>query len=205
MGAVLVVHYMAEHGGHVARAVLGCPGSLDPASSVGVDFGRLPRESIERHRALVANPKVRAVRDLLERGDLARARPLMPEAELDAWNDEFIAAILPGTVCDPARAPSWPGGAGWWAWMMTNADVARRARLDASAFRGIAAPVLILRGECDYVPESAIAEYRRLLPAAQYVPIAGAGHLIHVERPDVYTGQVRAFLDAEPIVNDHQD
>jgi pimeloyl-ACP methyl ester carboxylesterase len=56
----------------------------------------------------------------------------------------------------------------------------------------------VLRGECDYVSETALAGYRQLLPAARYLSIEGAGHLIHVVRPDLYSEEVRAFLNAEP-------
>lgn len=37
---------------------------------------------------------------------------------------------------------------------------------------------------------------RGWFPAARFVTVAGAGHLVHTDRPDVFAAEVRAFLEA---------
>lgn len=61
----------------------------------------------------------------------------------------------------------------------------------------ISHPVLALHGECDRVSPVAIS--RRLvdaLPNGRLAVVAGAGHWIHVDRPDRFRGLVEEFLNA---------
>ncbi len=57
-------------------------------------------------------------------------------------------------------------------------------------------PTLLIRGRLsDLVTEEQAEEFLRLVPHAEYVDVAGAGHMIAGDRNDVFTDAVTAFLD----------
>ncbi len=57
-------------------------------------------------------------------------------------------------------------------------------------------PTLLIRGRLsDLVTEEQVADFLRLVPHAEYVDVAGAGHMIAGDRNDVFTDAVTAFLD----------
>jgi pimeloyl-ACP methyl ester carboxylesterase len=61
--------------------------------------------------------------------------------------------------------------------------------------RGVRSKALIVRGDDDrIVPESAAALYAESLPNATSETIAGAGHLIEMEQPDVLARLVASFI-----------
>lgn len=58
-------------------------------------------------------------------------------------------------------------------------------------------PVLALHGECDRVSPVEVSERLvEALPAARLDVVAGAGHWIHVDRPDEFCSLVGEFLSA---------
>ena len=75
-------------------------------------------------------------------------------------------------------------------------------REDAEATWGeIRAPTLVVLGqESDYLPrlgaDGTIEALRAAYPGADVVSIEGAGHMLHIERPDAVAPVIEAFLDA---------
>ena len=68
-------------------------------------------------------------------------------------------------------------------------------------WRGIRAPLLALAGaESSYVtqlgPESAVQDFLRCVPGSTLATIEGAGHLLHLEQPDLVARLIEEFLDA---------
>lgn len=56
-------------------------------------------------------------------------------------------------------------------------------------------PVLFIRGgESDYLPENHLPSITRVFPAAELKTIAGAGHWLHAEKPEIFTKIVTDFL-----------
>jgi len=56
-------------------------------------------------------------------------------------------------------------------------------------------PALFLRGgRSDYVPDTAVAEIRRLFPRAVLETVDGAGHWLHAEQPAEVQRRLRVFL-----------
>lgn len=65
-------------------------------------------------------------------------------------------------------------------------DAARRLRM----------PTLLVRGaRSEIVTETELAEFRALAPAAEFVDIAGAGHMVAGDRNDAFAGAVLDFLE----------
>jgi pimeloyl-ACP methyl ester carboxylesterase len=75
-------------------------------------------------------------------------------------------------------------------------------REDAEAcWRGIKAPLLMLLGEqSEYLtslgPDGTEEAFRALIPGIEVVRIAGAGHMLHIEKPQLIAPLVENFLSA---------
>jgi pimeloyl-ACP methyl ester carboxylesterase len=75
-------------------------------------------------------------------------------------------------------------------------------REDAEAtWRETRAPTLVVLGqESDYLPrlgsDGTIEALRAAYPGAEVISIEGAGHMLHIERPDAVAPVMEAFLDA---------
>ena len=72
--------------------------------------------------------------------------------------------------------------------------------------RRLTLPTLLIRGRLsDLVTEEQAAEFLRLVPHAEYVDVAGAGHMIAGDRNDVFTDAVTAFLDRSSLISRTRD
>ncbi len=97
----------------------------------------------------------------------------------------------------PGAVPCWPPGysdRGPW----LEAGLRFLAEADAGeAARQLRLPVLVVHGGTDRVIPAAAGEgLAHLLPAAAFRLIPGAGHAVHVTRPEAVASAVAAFLAA---------
>jgi pimeloyl-ACP methyl ester carboxylesterase len=70
---------------------------------------------------------------------------------------------------------------------------------NAASFAAIPCPVLVLAGAEDRaIPPSQQKKIPSVIPRAVYEEIPGAGHVVYLERPDVFWPRLRRFLDAAP-------
>ena len=75
-------------------------------------------------------------------------------------------------------------------------------REDAEAcWRELRAPLLMLVGEesdmlAKLGTDGTTAAFRAIFPRIEIVPIAGAGHMLHIEKPELVAPLVESFLDA---------
>jgi pimeloyl-ACP methyl ester carboxylesterase len=82
-----------------------------------------------------------------------------------------------------------------------NSEHARDAHHDVMSGKAerLTLPTLLIRGRLsDLVTEDEVAEFLALVPHAQYVDVAGAGHMIAGDRNDIFTDAVIGFLDSAP-------
>ncbi|KZM69369.1 alpha/beta fold hydrolase [Nocardia terpenica] len=63
-----------------------------------------------------------------------------------------------------------------------------------SQWRAVRAPALLLEGEHGITPPGQMRAMAETHPNARHVLVAGAGHLVHGDRPSVYRTQVERFL-----------
>jgi pimeloyl-ACP methyl ester carboxylesterase len=61
-------------------------------------------------------------------------------------------------------------------------------------WRAVQVPALLIEGEFTITPEGQMLRMRDERPGTGYVRVAGAGHLVHDDRPDDYRAAVEAFL-----------
>lgn len=196
-GAELCTHYLATHSERVERLVLVSPGALYPEEWGDEDpcdlQGRASPEAQRRFREMIGS-RFWAAAALLEVNPAA-AHAFLPDAEGDAMFRHMVALVLEGGVCEPGSLP--PGedfSFGMWANLMTDEDYdLERPRIDDALGR-LDTPVLILRGECDYCVPEVAAQYEELLPGAALIDVAGAGHFLWLEAPDVLADRAGRFL-----------
>jgi pimeloyl-ACP methyl ester carboxylesterase len=78
----------------------------------------------------------------------------------------------------------------------TRSSIVDPERLQAAA-RALTIPTLLVRGRVsDLLSEEGAQELMRLVPHAQMVDVAGAGHMVAGDRNDLFNDAVVNFLDA---------
>ena len=69
-------------------------------------------------------------------------------------------------------------------------------RLLADAARSLSIPTLLVRGrESDLLSEQGVAEFLELVPHAEFVDVAGAGHMVAGDRNDAFNDAIVSFVD----------
>jgi proline iminopeptidase len=60
-------------------------------------------------------------------------------------------------------------------------------------------PVLIIKGECDYVVWEVTYKYKTVFPNSTLLYFKGAGHMPYLEKPNLFIDAVGAFLLDRPL------
>jgi len=63
-----------------------------------------------------------------------------------------------------------------------------------NSLRSILFPVLILKGECDYIKWDVTYEYKDLIKNSIFLCLDGVGHMPFLEKPDLVLESIRSFL-----------
>ena len=130
------------------------------------------------------------------------AHRFLPDAEIDSFirwwlRDAFVGALCSGGSASSSGDPCL--SAGQWSNIMTVLD-SQTHRSEARKKLGRnPTPVLVLSGECNYVPWPMTHEYAGTLPNAKIVVVPGAGHVIVADRPELYYKLVRSYLLDQPL------
>lgn len=176
--AVLVGHSM---GAHVALAHAAAPGpSRGPRAVVAVEVARGggSRERRRMRLALLAARSHPTRAAAVERFRLLPPSPHASEAVRRRLAEHSVAELPDGRF-GYKFDPRWFGVP-----PAPRPDLAR-----------VGAPTLVVRGaESGLLSPEGAAELARELPDARVVEIAGAGHNVHVERPEAFLDAVLPFL-----------
>jgi pimeloyl-ACP methyl ester carboxylesterase len=129
--------------------------------------------------------------------DVRKAYAFAGDAEMDKLADDFISEVILKTCVYDQRftksAEFRMQGMGFWSstmtiWNQMNIvpvrDSLRKERL----------PVLILRGDADYLEEGIAEEYHFVFPNSTYIKVRKAGHFIWLDQPEVYRSEIERFL-----------
>jgi pimeloyl-ACP methyl ester carboxylesterase len=150
----------------------------------------------ERQSALVL-ADTRAAADSAE----ARAGRATALATLaNTGPDAYLAASLPRLLspgAPPARVAHLRARAETRAASLRAGIEALRDRPDRTAELGaIACPTLVMCGSDDQVtPATEMQQVAAAIAGARFVPLAGAGHISHVEAPGAFLFALESFLD----------
>lgn len=207
-GARVATYFAAAHPERVEALVLSSPGNLEPAEydeagrprveaafpvPAALDFRPPDADQYRRDTALSAMP-LKLV--LAQAVAMAFDIKLVADAEADAALNTLAAGFTRNMVCNPARVQPEEGGAGFY--VRTGANWFGGVQDPRPRMRRVRAPVLVLQGQCDFVPYAEAYEYVSLFPNARYQFVEGAGHLLWWEQPAAYAGAIAGFLAEQP-------
>jgi len=201
-GGQLIINYLAAYPEHVNRAVVSSPGAIWPPAFT--DEGRLTDEGNQDLQATIAAyPRFVLAHALLQTIGPRPAHTLLPDQQMDGVFQAFVSKLdmAPGCSDVEAREGSnreTPAGMGFWVNAVTTHN-AGQIDDQRPVLRNTTTPVLVLRGECDYIAWEVTREYRDVLPNAAMLVIEGAGHTIEAHQPESYLEAVLAFLLDAPL------
>ena len=129
------------------------------------------------------------------------------EASLRRWPVPFASVLEAARYFggSPGSAAAWANGLerredGWWP--RFDFDVMKRTLKEAlarsywSEWERIRCPVLIVRAGAGDVPPATAEEMTRRLRSSRVIEVPGAGHDLHLDRPDEWRAVLTGFLEA---------
>lgn len=189
-GGALAAHYAATHPERLHRLVLTSPAPFWLPAVGREAISSLHRLDDGDQRALQSFvrpwiPRL-ALHRVVETGLPRAADALMRERDYAAFNQGQFAIAKKTLGCDDKAAGGleFPGQGG-----LVNRFLFQdmmRIEDPRNRLSRVSAPVLVIRGGCDYVAPEVVDDYVRRFPNAKKVDISGAGHEIQLERPDTY-------------------
>ncbi len=201
-GANIVNHYAARHPALVDKLVFSSPGVMLPHRQIkgryadldslyltpdSLDFTE-PYNFVDDVNLTAAKPK--AIVATL--GALLLDVKLISDTQMDRMLNALAATFTRGMVCDPANVLPEEGGGGLYAYLATNNNDMPKVR---DQLARVQAPVLVLQGQCEYIPFGAAMEYVDYYPNARYRFIENAGHIIWWEQREAYIAAIADFLE----------
>ena len=198
-GGTLIANYLAAHPDRVDRAVVASPGAMWAPAFASAD--RLTEAGQHDQQAVMSrHPRLLLGYALMAVTGPRVARTLLPDEQVDGVFEALVSDLdmRPGCASTTTPTEYAPRGFGFWANAATSFD-AERVPDPRPKLRQATAPVLVLRGECDYIAWPVTREYRDVLPNATLVAVADAGHTITTDQPQRYGELVRAFLLDQPL------
>jgi proline iminopeptidase len=190
-GGLLISAYAAAHPDRVERLV------LDASASPTLDYVREMRGRVgARSRERLSAAEQRRFAELFQAGTwLSASDPI-------AVCTDFGHFILRVYVFDPAATLRFRGN------LCAGPPEAVRRSLSVNdaimrslgefdlrpAVRRVTAPVLVLHGIADVVPEAGARDWAASYPNARLLLMRRSGHLMHVEEPDAFFAAVETFL-----------
>jgi proline iminopeptidase len=199
-GASLAANYIASYPQYILKAVFVCPGYIS-ASEWTDDRPINPCMTPEFREWIKKNKNKKEIRrysklDSLMQSNLKAAYEMAPDSEMDPLLDEFVNSILSTTVFDKDLIKEKQiKGMGWWSYTMICNDAVSGKTQPRQKLIGNQTPVLILRGDADYVPEAVANQYEETFPNSKFIRVKDAGHLIWLDQPEIYTREIEIFLN----------
>lgn len=199
-GWQLIAEYLAAHPERVERAFLTSPNTIW-APAFADDERLTPGSQRDQQKAVGNLPRFQLAHILMNVIGPDPAQALLPDRQMDGVFETMVQDLDMWAGCEdtgPVENETSAGGFGFWANAATTLD-ARRVEDPRARLSDVDTPVLVLRGECDYLAWEVTREYRDLLPGSRQIPVDGAGHVIQQDQPAQYRELVRAFLLDEPL------
>jgi len=202
-GGRLAAHYAASYPENVKRLVLISPGELisqewDEESS-GIIKDKASPETLQKFDDLFKTPRIMFTVLLFEINPDA-AHNFLSEAEADTLVTKLFSLVLGGMACDPVNFPDDHNILfGFWATMIPDELPEPEDETVKGELRSMNHPVLILKGECDYLKWEVTYEYKSLLKNSTLLFLEGAGHMPFLEKPGLVLNSIRSFLLDKPL------
>lgn len=188
-GGLLISAYAATHPDRVERLIL--------------DASAPPRHALLGQSTAEIDRRVDARMDPDERSRLGQLYTSWPRSKdpVPACR-AFYEAILLAYAFDPSQVPPHDGD------MCSGPPEALRRQMPVNkaiwrslgkfdlrpAVRKVTAPVLVIHGEADVIPVQSSEDWAASYPDARLLLIQRAGHLAHLEQPDIFFNSIDQFL-----------
>lgn len=204
-GAVLAVNYLAHYPGKVEKCILVSPGELYAREWENKHRGwprdRVSQERLQMMRSDLLPHYFRYILlELLIDINPGAGYNLVSHQEADMFYNKIASYLIDGFVCSPANlSEEIPIYFGFWAYTMMEEDLkVQDTNLDP-LLKANNVPVLIIKGECDYIVWEVTIQYKTLFPDSTLLYFKGAGHMPYLEKPDLFSDAVSAFLLDKPL------
>ena len=197
-GGALAAHYAAAHPETVKRMVLISPAELLSQEwdedTRGNIKDRATQKTRKKSKNLLGSLRVLFAFVLLEFNPDA-AYNFLSEDKADTLITKYLSLLLGGMACDPKAIPENHNLLiGFWASLVPDELPEPANKAVKTKLGSMTLPVLILRGECDYVKWEVTHEYKSLLKNATLLFLEGAGHMPFLEKPGLVLESIRSFL-----------
>ena len=197
-GGALAAHYAAAHPETVKRMVLISPAELlsqewDEGTRGNIK-DRATQKTRKKSKNLLGSLRALFAFVLLEFNPDA-AYNFLSEDKADTLITKYLSLLLGGMACDPKAIPENHNLLiGFWASLVPDELPEPANKAVKTKLGSMTLPVLILRGECDYVKWEVTYEYKSLLKNATLLFLEGAGHMPFLEKPGLVLESIRSFL-----------
>lgn len=195
-GGVLATHYISQYPQNVDAMILVSPGAYHKRSSFKRDYSLTA--SSESPSGLFPPPKL-LVAGILSRINLNAAERFASQAELGSIYDNMAAdpALAYESICKgqkPDAEQLKRGVGGNYYVNLLTLDSLKKTPDIYENLKGLKTPVLIVRGDCDYLPRTVAEDYAATFRESKVVHIPDAGHMATASNPDAVAKSVNEFI-----------
>ena len=201
-GCIIISHYSTRNPQNVEKIVFGSPGVFKPEreeNGLYIDLNSVyptpdslnfiePYNYTKDVNSVARKPKMIAA----VIGAHFFDKKLISDKQMDRMLNSLVTNVVNGVVCDPKNALPEEGGAGLYAYIGTNSADYPKIR---DQIKDVQVPILVLQGQCDFIPYAASYEYVDLYPNSQYKLIENAGHEIWWEQKEEYIKEIIKFIE----------
>jgi proline iminopeptidase len=204
-GGELVTYYLASHPERVEKCILVSPGPLYPKEWGDQEpcdaRNTVSEEKQQGFTSLLKSHLIRLIGGyLLLEVNPSAARNFIKDPEADAFTRRLFSFLLERMACEPSNMPEGQAiDFGAWAYIMTEEDMNTHDRDLSDTLASIQVPTMILKGECDYCLWDVTYQYKTSIPGSTLVYFEDAGHMIYLDKPQIFMEVVRSFLLDEPL------
>ncbi|EZH71350.1 hypothetical protein ATO12_08145 [Aquimarina atlantica] len=202
-GCNIIVSYSSKYPKTIDRIVFSAPGQISPPLVVNkkyIDLDSIYKvpDSLNFIEPYNFNNDVNKVAFkpkalTATTGALLLDKKLVSDKQMDRVLNTLASKFTKGMVCDTKNVLPEEGGGGFYAFMATNND----DDIDPirEKIKKLKTPIIVLQGQCDYIPYSVAFEYVALYQNSQYFFIKNAGHEIWWEQPEEFIKIIKNFID----------
>lgn len=199
-GGTLSANYMKAYPNNVEKAIYIAPGSIWPSKKS--DIGPALSEAGQKNQSEVVSENLRFIlaQVISQSGGLNGLYVLMPEKSLDGLYERFVdmLSMEPGNPNPDTNVVPPSEGFGFWVNVKMASDF-QKVPDPRPALKKNKTPVLILRGQYDYIAWEQTREYRDTFPNSILLPVKGLGHAITKPYQAIYTEAIINFLNDEEL------
>ncbi len=201
-GSEIIAHYSAYYPETIEKIIFSSPGTLGPhriENNKYVDLDSVyqipdslkfiePYSFVKDVDRIAFHPKAIT----LITGALLFDKKLISDKQADRMLNTLASKFTKGMVCDEKNVLPEEGGGGLYAFIATNQGDFPDVR---EKIKQLDIPIIVIQGQCDYIPFSSAYEYVALYKKSSYNFIENAGHEIWWEQKEKYLNVIREFLN----------